>query len=314
VTVSALPVARPAALLHASLPELLSDRPIDPGSALGQLFAEAPGPAAEVALARAVAAAPARALGDLAPAVGLLPRHERERAAVLTAWTGALLATAAEADAAEHRLARLHRSALLLARALGGEPAGAPFVRAFAAEHARRSFTRPALDALLAAARDAIAAPRPATRADRERRARDLAAPFVHALAGVEPSPATVDAATALLRLLTLRALPAELACGRTGLPAEDLPEPLQYRSREEIAAAVAAECEGVRPQLLRGARALAEAPLTFRRPLGYLLEGGLCLLGKIEVHPECLLTRPPRLGWWRSRRAAWRARREALD
>lgn len=314
MTVSALPLARPRALPHAPLPELLSERPIDPGSALGRLFAGAPDPAAESELVRFVASAPERALGDLAPAVRLLPPLERERAAILTAWTGALLATAAEADAAERRLARLHRSALLLARALGGEPSGSPFVRAFVAEHQRRSFTRPALDALLAAARARIAASRPATREDWELRARGVAAPFVQALSGADPAPASVDAAAALYRLLALRALPGDFAVGRTQLPAADLAEPLQYRSAEEVAAAVAAECESVRPLLLRGARAVAEAPLTFRRPLSFLLEAALHLLGEIDVHPEALLARAPRLGWWRSRRAAWRARRESLD
>jgi phytoene/squalene synthetase len=314
VTVSALPLARSRPLPHAPLPELLAERPIDPESALGRLFAGAPDPATESALARFVAAAPERLLGDLAPAVRLLPPLERERAAILAAWTDALLATAAEADAPERRLARLHRSALLLARALGGEPSGSPFVRAFVAESQRRSFTRLALDALIAAARARIATPRPAAREDWERRARGVAAPFVHALSGAVPTPATVDAAAALYRLLALRALPADLAVGRTQLPVADLPEPLQYRSAAEIAAAVAAECESVRPLLLRGARALAEAPLTFRRPLAFLLEAALHLLGEIDVHPEALLARPPRLGWWRAHRAAWRARREALD
>lgn len=312
MTVSSLglPARAPA---RTALPELLSPQPLDPGTALGRLFAPAPDMAAAAGLGRWVAGAPERLLGELADAARLLSAHERERAAVLTAWVEALMATAAERDDAALRLARLHRSAFLVARALAGEPSPSPFLRAFAAEAERRGFTRPALDSLLESARVALAAPRATTRGDWDRRAQGLGGAFAAALLGAEPSAATIDAAAALFRLGCLRALPGALAAGRTLLPLADLPEPLQYRSREELAAAIAAECESVRPLLLRGARAVAEAPLTFVRPLAFLLETGLQLLSEIEVHPEALLDREPRLGWWRRRFALRRARRERL-
>jgi len=312
VTVSSLGLPARAAA-RTSLPDLLSEQPLDPVTALGRLFAPAPDVAAAAALGRWVAGAPERLLGELADAARLLPAHERERAAILAAWAEALVATAGERDDAQQRLARLHRSAYLVARALGGEPSPSPFVRAFVAESQRRSFTRSALDALLEAARAVLAEPRAATRGDWDRRAQALAGAFAAALLGAEPTPAALDAAAALYRLGCLRALPGALAAGRTCLPLADLPEPLQYRSREELAAAIAAECESVRPLLLRGARAVAEAPLTFVRPLAFLLEVGLQLLSEIEVHPQALLDRQPRLGWWRRRRATWRARRERL-
>src|SRR5690606_6488206 len=118
VTVTAVPLARSGALAGVPALELLADRPIDPGTALGHLFAPTREIAAEVALARFVADTPRRILGDFSDAASLLPPRERERAAILLAWVAALAATAGEADPAARRLSRLHRSAYLLARAL----------------------------------------------------------------------------------------------------------------------------------------------------------------------------------------------------
>jgi phytoene/squalene synthetase len=313
VTVTVLTVPDSTARRRVPDSGLVGELPIEPGTALGALFAPAPDVGTEAAMGRHVATAPARLLRELAPATTLLPPHERERAAVLTSWVQALLATAIEADAPEQRMARLHRSAYLVARALAGEPSDSPFVRAFAAEALRRSFTRSALDALLAAARRRVESPRAGTREEWARSSRDLATAFVTALFGAAPTPATVDAASALHRLLVLRDLSAALPSGRVRLPAEDLHEPLQFRTPMEIGVAVESECEAIRPLLLRGVRALAEAPLTFRRLLSYLLTVGVHLLSEIEVHPEAMAGRVPRLGWWTRSRALWQARREPL-
>ncbi len=314
MSVSAIPLVRTGRVSEAG--DLLVDRPIDPRTALGHLFAPLGELAEEVALARFIAAAPRRLLGDLHDAAALLSAQERERTAILLAWVEALAATGREGDPAEARLSRLHRSAYLLARALSGEPADSPFVRAFAAENERRAFGRPALDTLLAAARAGVANGRPSDRASWERSCEQWAAAFAGALIGGSASAATADAAAALLRLRLLCQLPAELAAGRCALPVDELPEPLQYRRPEEIAAAVALECDCIRPLMLRGARAIGEVPLTWRRPLAYLLSAALELLGRIEVHPEALATRPPRpprLGLWARRSTLWRIRREPL-
>jgi hypothetical protein len=311
VTAGALPLA--ARLARPSAAALLADRPIDPATALGRLFAPAHEVAAEVALAAAVEEAPRRLLGEAADALALMPQRERERAAVLAAWFEALDATVRETDPIESRSARLHRSAYLLARGLAGEPSDAPFVRAFAAENERRSFTRPALDTLLAGARRAIEQPRPAHAAEWEARLAEAGGAFATALAGTAASAATIEAVGALARLRVLAALPLDLADGRCRLPLEALPEPLQFRTREEVAAAIAAECDALRPQLLRGARALAEVPLTFRRALAWLLSTGLDLLGRIEVHPEALAAAPARLSWWTRHATLWRIRRQPL-
>jgi phytoene/squalene synthetase len=313
VTVTTLTFGPAAALTRRPVTDLLADRPIDPRTALGGLFAPAFEYADEIAIGRRVAEAPRRLLAELADGLALLPQRERERVAILIAWVEALMATAEEDDAAELRLARLNRSAYLLARSLAGEPSDAPFVRAFAAESARRSFTRPALDALLAVARHAVERPRPTTREELDRRARALASAFATAVVGADPGPEAEAAATAIHRLLALRRLPRQLACGRSCLPVADLAEPLQFRRDDEIAAAVAAECESIRPLLLRGARALAEVPLTFRRPLAYLLSAALDLLGQIEVHPEAVIRREPRLGRWARAATLWRIRRQPL-
>lgn len=313
MTTSALPLASPVALSGAPAAEVLGGRPFETGSALGALFSSARSFPAEAAMGEFVAAAPRRLLGELAEVTRLLPARERERAAILAAWVEALLATALEADPIERRTARLNRSAYLLARALAGEPSDAPFVRAFCAEAGRRTFTRPALDALLGVARRVAERPRVRTRTEWEVRARVLGESVAAALVGARPTAATVDAAAGLFRLLSLRRLPSDLAAHRTRLPEDCLADPIQYRTKEEIAAAAAAECEAIRPLLLRGARALGEVPLTFRRPLAYLLSGAIALLGEIEVHPQALADRAPRLGWWARRATFWRVRRQAL-
>jgi len=314
VTTSALPLVGAADARRPPAAGMFGGRGFEPASALGRLFAPTHEFAAEAAIAEWVAGAPRRLLGELGEAGRLLPVRERERAAILAAWVEALMATARESDPLERRTSRLNRSAYLLARALAGEPSDAPFVRAFAAEAGRRAFTRPALDALLGAARRRAERPRPRTRAEWDEQTRTFGESVAAALMGTRPSVATVEAVAGLYRLVLLRGLPEDLTDGRTLLPEESLPEPLQYRSSDEVSAAAAGECEAIRPLLLRGARALGEIPLTYRRPLAYLLSAAIALLGEIEVHPEALTRRAPRLSWWTRRSTLWRVRRQPLD
>lgn len=297
---------------HPELPPLLASTPWEAGTALGRWLA--PGALAdEEGLARAAALDARARLGDFAPALGLLTGHERRRAELLLAWSGALAGTAAEEGEAAPRVARLHRAAFHLARALGGEPAESAFLRLLAAEAGRRAFGRPALDGLLAAARAEIETPRPATPEALAAHANDFARAFALGLAGGELPPAALDLAAGLLRLSRLLALPGELARGRCPLALSALPAPLQYRRVEEVGAAVLAEAEALRPLLLRGARAAAEVPLTFRRPLVFLVPAALELLGAVEERPQELARRAPRLSPWSRRRAYWRARWTSL-
>jgi hypothetical protein len=289
-------------------PALLAENPGGAATALGGWLAPR-APDAEDPLRRGAADRLRDRLGDFHGAALLLPPRERERAELLAAWAGALAETASDADGAAARLARLNLAAFQLARALAGEPTASAFLRLLAAENARRAFGRAPLDALLAAARERAAAPRPASAADLARRVRATASGFTAALFGTEPSPAAADLAAGLARLAALRGLAASLGAERCPLPADALPEPLQYRRAEEIAAAVAAEAEALRPLLLRGARAVAEVPLSFRRPLAFLLPTSLELLAAIEERPGELAKRAPRLPAWSRRRAHWRAR-----
>jgi len=301
VTVGSLPYApaRPAPPPAERLPALLQPTPIDPETALGRLFAAS---WRDQSLERCTAL-----LGPWAPALALLPERERRRAALVAAWFEALWSTAREGDRAERRLERVNRSAYLVARALAGEPGGAPFALCFAGESAARAFPRRALDLLLAETRALVLAPRDADLAAWNARARALGGALAEAIFGREPSPATVDAAAALLRLALLARLPVALAAGRSHLPG---PAPADVA---ETVAAIAGEAAEVRAQLLRGARALAEVPLGHRRALEFLSASALDLVGRIEVNPAELLERSPHVGWWRRRLMVWRARRTPL-
>lgn len=298
----------PAAGPTSERPSLFAAHSWDRANALGGWLAPADEPA-ETELERRAAATAAAALGPFAPVLGLLPARERRRAELLAAWTGALLATAAEGDPPAARAERLNRAAFALARALAGEPAESALLRLLAGEAARRAFGRRALDGLFAAARRALERGRPADAAELGERAHRLSEAFLEALFGAAPAAAAIDAGAGLARLLALAALAESHAAGRSPLPADELAEPLRYRSDEEIGAAVAAECERLHPLLLRGARAAAEVPLSYRRALVYLLPLSLELLGAIEERPQEVAARVPRLSPWSRRRAYWRAR-----
>jgi len=289
-------------------PSLFADRPWDPGTALGSWLVPA-GAEAEEALERRAAESAAEALGPLAAALRLAPERERRRFELLLAWTAALLATAAEADTPESRADRLNRAAFRLARSLAGEADDSAFLALLVAESRRRAFGRRSLDALFAAARAGVAAPRPATAGELETRAQEVASAFLEALFGTPPTAAAADAGAGLLRLASLARLAAHHAQDRSPLPADELTEPLRYRSDDEIAAAVTAECERLHPLLLRGARAVAEVPLSFRRPFVFLLPLSLEAAARIEERPLDVARRAPSLSGWSCRRAYWRAR-----
>lgn len=136
-----------------------------------------------------------------------------------------------------------------------------------------------------------------------------LSEAFVTALFGAEPTAAVTDLGAGLLRLLALQGLAADLRARHCPLPENDLPEPVQYRTPEEIGAAVERECAEVRKLLLKGARAAGEVPLSFRRPVAFVLPVALSLLGLLEDRPPELARRTPTVGKWSLRRAYWRAR-----
>lgn len=289
-------------------PSLFAERPWDPATALGAWLGPS-GPAAEEALEARAERLAAQALGPLAAALRLAPERERRRFELLFVWTEALLATAHEADGPAERAERLNRAAFLLARGLAGEPAAGAFLALLVAEARRRAFGRKPLDRLFAAARAAAATPRPADAAELELRAQEVAGAFLEALFGAPPTPAAADAGAGLVRLARLARLERHHAAGRSPLPAGELADPIRYRSEDEVGRAVTAECERLHPLLLRGARAVAEVPLSYRRPFVFLLPLSLELAAAIEERPLEVARRPPRLSSWSCRRAYWRAR-----
>lgn len=301
-----LPAAAPAEL-RLGPPAVLSREPIDPGTALGQLFAPEPARAARERSPAAVA------LGALAPALGLLPARERLRADTLALWCRALFATAREGDRVERRIERLHRSAYLVARARAGEPVASPFARRLGEESARRELPRPALDALLREARRAVRQQLASTPADWEVRTRAVAAAVAEAMLGAPPTPSTADAAAGVLRLACVLAVPAGLGERRFHLPVELPPTVGGTPPDGELLRAVADECEAIHQLLLRGARGVGEVPLTFRAALAALLALALRLLGRVEERPERLLRQPVRLGRLESAWVLWRIRREPI-
>jgi phytoene/squalene synthetase len=289
------------------------DRPTwSADSPAGRLFSRPPGSSDELALLRGCLRAASERAGDFAPALELLPAREQERAALLLALTDALFATAAGPGSPDSRVDDLDRIAFAIARALrgeGGTQEDESFVRRLAAESRRRNFTRQALDDLFDAARGVARRRRPGTAEALALRAQVLSEAFTTALFGAAPTPAVVDLGAGLVRLLALQALAADLRQHHCALPESELAEPVQYRTPEEIGAAVERECAELRQLLLKGARAAGEVPLSFRRPVAFLLPVALSLLGLLEDRPPELLRRTPRVGPWALRRAYWRAR-----
>ncbi|MEO8276114.1 MAG: squalene/phytoene synthase family protein [Thermoanaerobaculia bacterium] len=280
-----------------------------PESAAGRLLARPPGANDERALLRDCARIAVQRLGGFARVLDLLPAREQERAVLLFALVDLLFATARGAGTEAARVTDLDRIAFVMARALRGEPVEELFARRLAAEARRRSFTRQALDDLFDAARRFASRPRPETCAAQAAHAQQISEAFATALLGGEPTPAVIDLGAGLLRLATLCDLPNELREQRCSLPAAELPEPVQYRTPDEVGAVVGRECMELRKLLLKGARAAGEVPLSFRRPVAFLLPAALSLLGLVEDRPPELARRAPKLGGWTVRRAYWRAR-----
>jgi len=301
-------VAAAAPPLVVRRPAILSREPIDPATALGRLFAIRP-----VLSAGERDGAAAQQLGPLSPALSLLPSRERGRAELLAIWGSALFLTAEETGPASARIERLNRSAYLLARALARQRVPSPFAVALAGESERRTMPRRALDALLAEARKSAVQPDPSTPADWEVRTREIAGAVAESLLGATPTPATVDAASGILRLVRLLRVTDERRAGRFHLPIEAPPTLAGHPAEDDLAGAIAEECEAIHQLLLRGARGVGEVPLTFRAALAGALALGLRLLGKVEEQPRSLLVRPLRLGRLETAWTLHRIRREKL-
>ncbi len=157
------------------------------------------------------------ALGELAPALLLLPRAERRRARVLAAFTLTLFDFARQRGLDGDRLAEINRWEFALEQALDGQPTGQPVFVLMAVEEERRPWRRRALDRLSAGARK-----RALGRGTAEVDSRaDLAGAFAEALIGQTVPPTTGTFGAALARLLEIR----------RGAPPDDDDEPACIRS-----------------------------------------------------------------------------------
>ncbi|MDI9630312.1 MAG: hypothetical protein QM311_02470 [Acidobacteriota bacterium] len=237
------------------------------------------------------------ALGSLAPALTLLPPTERRRAQAVAAFALTLFDFARQRGVDGDRLAQINRWEFTLEAALGGERIGQPIFLRLGEEQRRRPFSTAGLDALFAAARGRATVERPSDPAEAAERRELVARGLVLTLIGDGASPATVEFAAGLLGIQALLTLGTELAGGRCPLPVSELPSILPAPPAVALATAVAAESRRLQPLLLRGARAVREVPLTFRRAGAFLVLASTRLLARVEEAGPSLLRRPPRLG-----------------
>ena len=202
-----------------------------------------------------------RLLGDYAPALTLLPFAERRRTQALLAYARALFDFAGQPGPDGERLAMINRLEFDLDRALSGAPPGQPIFLRLAFEEGRRTWPREALDRLARCARRRATRSRPATPAEAEAAATDLAGAVLAALVegGV---PAEVEnLGGALLRLGD----------------SEGLGEEAQERLR-------------------RAQRDLAALPKAYRRAALYAVLAARRRLGETEAGPTDVPAQAPRL------------------
>lgn len=246
-----------------------------------------------------------RVLGDLAPAVILLPREERLRCQALAAWAAVLFDFAWQRGVEGEKLAALSQMQYRLEEVLDGAAAPQqPILVRMAAEHRRRRWRPAALEALRAAAQRQITRP-PADLEHAVNSTRALAAAIVDALVE-SPPPEAAELVAGLLRLRALQDLGEGLRQRRP------TPAVLRARGTQEaaalssalpagqIATAVAAECEAIRPLLLAIGGSVPDLPTGFQRAALYLTFAGIALLTRIEGSSTSASERPVRLGAWR--------------
>jgi hypothetical protein len=242
-------------------------------------------------------------LADFAPALLRVAAAERFRCQVLATWLRSLFDFAGEGGIEGERLASLNRLEFTLDQALAGDVQGQPAYVGMALEERRRPWPRPALDALMVAARRRIVAPRLATAEQLEADALALSAAVGTALLGAEPdrSPdgGVVTLGAGVLRLRALLDLGPALRRHRAGLPLDELPardDPRQPLDRRALDAAVRAELGRIRPALA-GSASLAAAPVAYRGALRYLRLAARALAERIERQGWEVVSAPPSLG-----------------
>ncbi len=209
-------------------------------------------------------------LGDLAPALLLLPERERVRVQALCAFARTLFDFARQSGLEGEKLAQINRWCFDLEAALDGEPPGQPVFVQMAACERGRPWPREALDGIAAAARNRAMKPRVRSAEEAADRAERLGRSLAEALvpdggAGFGPLGG------ALLRVRALEMLHDDQRRHLSSLPIEDLPDAVTSgREADEAltAAAIDREIVRLRPLLVRIDLATLRPP--WRRAASY--------------------------------------------
>lgn len=233
-------------------------------------------------------------LGDFAPGLLLLPAGERRRVQALIAYAHTLFGVARPEGLEGERLARINHWEYTLELALSGVPVGQPVFLRMARENARRAWPVDALDDLAACARRRALRPQPATLAEAEADARNLARAVGLALLEDRLNAEANNLAGALIRLSALQRLGAGMRRGLCPIPESELASGTS--DKQALLAAVRRECARLRSRVLRSPRGLLDLPSGYRRAAVYSLLAALRLLTDIETQEE-VLAPPRRLG-----------------
>ncbi|MGB6002658.1 MAG: squalene/phytoene synthase family protein, partial [Thermoanaerobaculia bacterium] len=239
-------------------------------------------------------------LGDLAPALIILPREWRRRVQALTAYGLTLFDFAKQTGLEGERLSQINRWEFELETALSGKPSGQPVFVLLAAEQKVRPWPVEALDRLGNAARRRITSRRPSTAAALDRQALELGGAIVASLVEDGGTPVLDSFAAGLFRIRSLQDLTHSLRRHQAPLPVDELADDWDLGSKNDggqVERAIAGECERIRALLADGSKAVSEAPPPMRSAAAYLLLAGRRLLAEIEKRGAGILERPPRLG-----------------
>jgi hypothetical protein len=247
-----------------------------------------------------------RVLGDLAPAVLLLPREERLRCQALAAWTAVLFDFAWQRGIEGERLAALSQLQYRLEEVLdGAAPPVQPIFVRMLVEHRRRKWPLASLADLRAVAQRQVTRP-PERLQEAVESTGALGRAIVASLID-EPPPEAQALVAGLLRLRALQDLGEGLRQRRPtpvvlrALGPDPRSAPIAAPSREQMEAVIEAECEAIRPLLLTIGASVPELPVEIQRAALYLAFGGIALLTRIEgLSAQADENRPVHLGAWR--------------
>jgi len=253
-------------------------------------------------------------LGDLAPALMLLPKDERGRYQALAAWVAVLFDFAWQRGIEGERLTALNQWQYRLEETLEGalEP-DQPILLRMLDEHRRRRWSLAGLGRIRQVAETQITHP-PTSLEESAESTRKLASRLVESLLE-RPDDEICALAAGLLRLRALQDLGEGLRQRRPTpgvLRLSDMSAPTSRPGQTtagDVADAVAAECEQIHPLLLAAGGSIPSLPSSLQRPALYLVFSGIALLTRIEAGGEAVLNRPPHLGPWERIRLLFRAR-----